>query len=474
MKFKLFFLLLLLLSSSLLAMMNEGEKTSSGDVRNNNALAKIERDRDLTRICNDDSLLDGVQQDQRELLELNTSTKNDDDADQIGNTTQTQLVKLEHVNLHEEVLLQRCHEAEEAAAFWKTEHDNLALQVAALSDAEKNSLIEDAHRACDYWTQISQENTYFISSNNEPNQGVHENILNFISLADTAALWAQTTCDLLLKKDSNQFAREIFQNRSLTPDNLPENLNNSSSSSSQSAVLMEGGYLFPQEGGCFYNNLHYTQHALERMAPNTPEIVQLLTERAFKRMPSRVQEIKKSLVENKATLHYADWWEELCPYPRGILPSAVEAALKDPRNTDLVVKTDGIGNVIITVFRNLVSSADKSLNLANVAAINKKAKQIEKQFSLERMQYFDGDNHIEETIALEILALNNPEKTMDQYSQERYMQKKSARILDQALYTRLNPPLTNCIRTIKESKQASKNKSVDIAAWKKAQKEKKI
>ncbi len=43
---------------------------------------------------------------------------------------------------------------------------------------------------------------------------------------------------------------------------------------------LPGGYLFPQRGGRCYNNRWYTEHALERMAPATPEIMRLLEARA--------------------------------------------------------------------------------------------------------------------------------------------------------------------------------------------------
>ena len=56
-----------------------------------------------------------------------------------------------------------------------------------------------------------------------------------------------------------------------------------SSTKNFSLAFMEGGYLFPRRGGITYNGRRYTEHALERMAPETPEIVEELQRRVEQR-----------------------------------------------------------------------------------------------------------------------------------------------------------------------------------------------
>lgn len=113
-------------------------------------------------------------------------------------------------------------------------------------------------------------------------------------------------------------------------------------------ILMEGGYLFPQEHGCTYHGVCYTGHALERMAPNTPEMIELLTKRTLKKAEAEGFEISESRLKiwQEQVSDLQEWWKENFPQPRAIWPSTVEAEIANPGSTDINVITSQEGKVI--------------------------------------------------------------------------------------------------------------------------------
>jgi len=87
---------------------------------------------------------------------------------------------------------------------------------------------------------------------------------------------------------------------------------------------MIAGYLYPYEQGQRHNDIFYTGHALERMAPNTPGFVELLTERTIAR-------------GNRNLMSEGEWqlyMKENLPQPRSILPGEVEEAIIRGQNIE--------------------------------------------------------------------------------------------------------------------------------------------
>ncbi|HLB33811.1 MAG TPA: hypothetical protein VJK54_06205 [Chthoniobacterales bacterium] len=135
-------------------------------------------------------------------------------------------------------------------------------------------------------------------------------------------------------------------------------------------MTMEGGYLFPSIGGGIYNGRRYAQHALERMAPETSEIMKMLVSRAIKSAQRKgfkfdvdsFQSCAHQPADLKAwwKVHCSKeqgvvdpfklWWNQYGPHPRGVLPSEVEAEIANPGTTDVSVITKNNG-IVITVIR---------------------------------------------------------------------------------------------------------------------------
>jgi hypothetical protein len=96
-------------------------------------------------------------------------------------------------------------------------------------------------------------------------------------------------------------------------------------------------------GGMKINGRYYTEHALERMAPDTPQVRAEIRTRAMERLR------KLGITENspawdaclKRALQKID--------PRGIPPSVVEAEISAPGSTSVRVITAQRGQVVITV-----------------------------------------------------------------------------------------------------------------------------
>ena len=130
-----------------------------------------------------------------------------------------------------------------------------------------------------------------------------------------------------------EFKEQHFVDAEMLPlrtDVLPEN-------------VLDGGYLFPVVGGTVYNGLHYSQHALERMAPSTVDIVKLLNCRVLQR--SGLQ-FDTNIFEDYKALKCSSLWL-MRPQPRSVLPSVVESEISNPGSTPFRVIHNC--NFIITV-----------------------------------------------------------------------------------------------------------------------------
>lgn len=121
-------------------------------------------------------------------------------------------------------------------------------------------------------------------------------------------------------------------------------------------IFLDGGYLFPQLGGCVHNSITYSEHALERMAPCTCDMIDLLTERALEKMKTaRCFDDVKYICPDTECYEVRHWWESFCPIPRGILPTTVEKEMKDPGSTGLrIIWSDD--DVVVTVFYRFLLS----------------------------------------------------------------------------------------------------------------------
>lgn len=143
-------------------------------------------------------------------------------------------------------------------------------------------------------------------------------------------------------------------------------------------MTMEGGYLFPTVGGGIYNGRRYAQHALERMAPETSDIMKMLVSRAIKSAQRKgfkfdvdsFQSCAHQPADLKAwwKVHCSKeqgvvdpfklWWNQYGPHPRGVLPSEVDAEIANPGTTDVSVITKNNG-IVITVIRKEKKAKDR-------------------------------------------------------------------------------------------------------------------
>ena len=110
----------------------------------------------------------------------------------------------------------------------------------------------------------------------------------------------------------------------------------------KAATVEEGYWSLPKKGGGTHiNGRWYTEHALERMAPNTPGIMAELESRALKRAQAENLE--------PCTEEFGRWMERKGPNPRGIPPSIIEAEILNPGSTNVEVVLNNNGDVI-TIF----------------------------------------------------------------------------------------------------------------------------
>lgn len=136
---------------------------------------------------------------------------------------------------------------------------------------------------------------------------------------------------------------------------FPKKMNN--------GILMENGCLFPLKGGCFHENIRYSQHALERMAPETPEIMKILMQRAIQQGEALGLKITLEALQTwkKQSEVFQTWWKKYRPEPRTIFPATVEKELASPGSTDVVVIT-GRKGTIVTVFKRRVVHFCQKIN----------------------------------------------------------------------------------------------------------------
>jgi len=100
-------------------------------------------------------------------------------------------------------------------------------------------------------------------------------------------------------------------------------------------------WVFPKKGGATINGRWYTEHALERMAPRTPEVMAELEVRALARAR------KEGCLPQ--TKEFGKWMEKNAPNPRNIPPSVVEAEISKPGSTNIRVELNQKGDVITVI-----------------------------------------------------------------------------------------------------------------------------
>jgi hypothetical protein len=107
------------------------------------------------------------------------------------------------------------------------------------------------------------------------------------------------------------------------------------------AAPQTAGWTLPEGGGgASIGGRWYTEHALERMAPRTPQVMAELEARALAR--ANAAGLKPGTAE------FGQWWGRYGPDPRNIPPSVVEAEIVNPGSTGVQVIT-GLDGRVITV-----------------------------------------------------------------------------------------------------------------------------
>lgn len=96
-------------------------------------------------------------------------------------------------------------------------------------------------------------------------------------------------------------------------------------------------------GGAFINGVWYVEHALERMAPRTSQVMAELEWRFNKRAAIELQRLTPE--------DYKKWFRQNFPQPRGIPPLVVEAELTNPGSTNVIVILNEKGHVITVMPR---------------------------------------------------------------------------------------------------------------------------
>ncbi len=105
------------------------------------------------------------------------------------------------------------------------------------------------------------------------------------------------------------------------------------------AYLQGGGWVLPKRGGVEINGRWYTEHALERMAPDTPQVRAMLEPRVLERARAKGYE--------PGTEKFGDWLNDGNKLdPRGIPPMLVEAEIANPGTTGITVVCNEHGDVI--------------------------------------------------------------------------------------------------------------------------------
>jgi len=100
-------------------------------------------------------------------------------------------------------------------------------------------------------------------------------------------------------------------------------------------------WTLPKEGGKWIDDRWYSEHALERMAADTPEVRAILEERALKRA--------EQAGLKPGTREFQEWWNKYGPDPRGIPPEVVEAEIANPGSTGIRVVLNESDDVVSVI-----------------------------------------------------------------------------------------------------------------------------
>lgn len=102
------------------------------------------------------------------------------------------------------------------------------------------------------------------------------------------------------------------------------------------------GWVLPEAGGgARIGGRWYTEHALERMAPRTPEVMAELESRALARARAAGLE--------PGTPEFGKWWGKYGPDPRNVPPSVIETEIAAPGSTGVRVITNAQGDVVTVI-----------------------------------------------------------------------------------------------------------------------------
>jgi hypothetical protein len=102
------------------------------------------------------------------------------------------------------------------------------------------------------------------------------------------------------------------------------------------------GWALPEAGGgAHIGGRWYTEHALERMAPRTPQVMAELESRALAR--ARAAGLKPG------TPGFGKWWAKYGPDPRNVPPNVIEAEIAAPGSTGVRVITNAQGDVVTVI-----------------------------------------------------------------------------------------------------------------------------
>ena len=208
--------------------------------------------------------------------------------------------------------------------------------------------------------------------------------------------------------------------------------------------VMKGGFLFPNENGVFFNNMFFTCHALERMAPDIPEVVQLLLNRAIARMETKIRDIKTS-----GCSFDSQWWTEFSISPRGIRPQDVLKSVQSSKKMDLIVVATDI--TIITAYREKSQTYSDAVHRAN-SELREKAKLLERVHRVYERRRPRPKTDPNTSAVLRIAA-----RTASNIRRRAYL---------------LTEKWEAWLDVIKTSKQEKMKKRIDIQAWKAEQKRK--
>lgn len=112
--------------------------------------------------------------------------------------------------------------------------------------------------------------------------------------------------------------------------------------STATKTISHSGWVLPENGGgALINGRWYSEHALERMAPRTPQVMAKLEARALTRASAEGLQ--------PGTEEFGRWLYRNGPSPRGIPSSVVEAEIINPGSTNIRVILNQRGNVITII-----------------------------------------------------------------------------------------------------------------------------